>query len=45
VIYMETNGRCIEEHPDGRRFEISLDSTQPRESHRRIIREIVSHAA
>ena len=45
IVYVDPAGRYIEQRPDGRRFEVRLDSSQPRESHRIVIREIGSHAA
>lgn len=45
VVYMEASGRYVEERPDGRRFEVRFDSSKPRESHRIIVQDIISHAA
>jgi hypothetical protein len=45
VVFIDACGRYIEEFPDGRRFEIRLDPTRPRESHRIVLRELVSNAA
>ena len=45
VVFVDAAGRCIEEWPDGRCFEIGLDPSQPRESHRVILREMTSTAA
>jgi hypothetical protein len=44
VVFLDAAGRCVEEWPDGTRFEIRLDPTQPRESHRIVLRELVSNA-
>lgn len=45
VTFVDEVGRCIEEWPNGKRFEIRLDSSQPRESHRVILRELTSTAS
>ena len=44
VIFLDSAGRCVEEWPNGKRFEIRLDPTQPRESHRVVLRELPSTA-
>jgi hypothetical protein len=45
VVFMDHGGRYVEELPDGRRFEISLDASRPRESHRIVVGEMASNAA
>lgn len=45
VVFVDAQGRCVEEWPNGRRFEIRLDASQPRESHRVVLRELASNAA
>ena len=45
VVFVDAAGRCVEEWPNGRRFEIRLDPSQPRESHRVVLRELASNAA
>ena len=45
VVFMDETGRVIEEHPDGRKFEVRFRPGQPRESHMVVIREIVTDAA
>jgi hypothetical protein len=42
VVFRDNAGRYVEEHPDGRRFEVAFDPTKPRESHRVILRELPS---
>lgn len=42
VVFMDSEGRCVEEWPDGRKFEIRLDATQPGGSRRVVIRELQS---
>lgn len=42
---VDERGRYIEERPDGRRFEVRLDLSKPRESHRITLREIGAGAA
>ena len=32
VVFIDEAGRYVQEHPDGRLFEIRLDPTEPRES-------------
>lgn len=44
VMFVDAAGRCVEEWPDGRRFEVRLDASQPRQSHRVILRELPSNA-
>jgi hypothetical protein len=45
VVFVDAAGRCIEEWPNGKRFEIRLDPARPRESHRIVLRELASAAA
>lgn len=45
VVFIDRSGLYIEERPDGTRFEIRLDPTRPRESHRVVLRELTSTAA
>lgn len=45
VVFVDASGRCVEEWPNGKRFEIRLDPSQPRESHRVVLRELASNAA
>ena len=45
VVFVDVDGRDVQEFPDGRKFEIRFDPTQPRESHLIVVREIVSNAA
>ncbi len=45
VVFVDAAGRCVEEWPDGKRFEIQLDPARPRESHRIVLRELASNAA
>lgn len=45
VVYVDAAGRYVEERPDGRKFEVRLDSSKHREMHRIVAREIVAHAA
>ncbi len=40
VVYRDTAGRYVEEHPDGRCFEVAFDPTKPREAHRAVLREL-----
>lgn len=40
VVFVDAAGRTVEEWPDGKRFEVRLDPTQPRESHRVVVREL-----
>lgn len=40
VVYIDDEGRYIEERPDGRLFEFRYDPSQPSETHRVIIREL-----
>lgn len=40
VVSVDEGGRCIEEHPDGRRFEILLDPTKPIDDRKVILREL-----
>jgi|GEM_PF-3167169 len=44
VVFMDEAGRCVEEWPNGERFEIRLDPSQPRESHRVVLRKLTSSA-
>ena len=44
VVFVDAAGRCVEERPNGKCFEIRLDPTQPRESHRIVLRELASTA-
>lgn len=45
VVFVDADGRCVEEWPNGKRFEIRLDPSQARESHRVVVRELQSNAA
>lgn len=45
VVFVDEEGRYVQEHPDGRKYEIRFDPTQPRESHLIVVREIVANAA
>ncbi len=45
VVFVDSLGRYVEERPDGRRFEIRLESTHSREAHRVVQRELTSDAA
>jgi hypothetical protein len=45
VVFIDPRGRYVEELPDGRRFEIRLDPSRPRESHRVVLCEMASNAA
>lgn len=45
VVFVDEAGRCVEEWPNGKRFELRLDPSQPRESHRIVVRELASNAA
>jgi len=45
VVFVDQAGRYVEERPDGRRFEIRLDLTRPRESYRIVLGELASDAA
>lgn len=45
VVFVDTTGRCVEEWPNGKRFEIFLDPAQPRASHRIVLRELAANAA
>jgi hypothetical protein len=45
VVFVDAAGRCVEEWPNGRRFEIRLDPAQPRDAHRIVLRELSSNAA
>ncbi|MCX6593283.1 MAG: hypothetical protein NTZ56_17345 [Acidobacteria bacterium] len=45
VVFIDPAGRYVEEHPDGRRFEIYLDPAVPRDTHRVVLRELASPAA
>jgi hypothetical protein len=45
VVFVDHCGRYVEELPDGRRFEIRLDASRPRESHRIVVCEMASNAA
>ena len=45
VVFVDDAGRCVEEWPNGKRFEIRLDPSQPRESHRVVVGELASTAA
>jgi len=45
VVFMDHQGRYVEELPDARRFEIRLDPSHPREAHRIVVCEIASNAA
>ena len=45
VVFVDAAGRCVEEWPNGKRFEIRLDPSHPRESHRIVLRELASNAA
>ncbi len=45
VVFIDHSGRYVEELPDGRRFEIHLDASRPRESHRVVVCELASNAA
>ena len=43
VVFLDATGRYVEEWPDGRCFEVRLDASQPRESHRVVLRELLSN--
>lgn len=45
VIFVDDAGRYVQEHPDGRLFEIRFDPTQPRESRVIIVRELSRRVA
>ncbi|MBL8293852.1 MAG: hypothetical protein JNN08_18555 [Bryobacterales bacterium] len=45
VVFIDSSGRYVEEYPGGTRFEIRLDPGQPRETHRKILRQLTSSAA
>lgn len=45
LVFVDAAGRYVEEWPNGKRFEIRLDPSQPRQSHRVILRELPSTAA
>lgn len=45
VVFRDERGRYVEELPDGRRFEVRLDASRPRESHRIVLREIAPNTA
>lgn len=45
VVFRDADGRLVEEHPDGRRFEIRLDPARPADSRRIVIRELSRNAA
>ncbi len=45
VVFVDAAGRCVEEWPDGKRFEIRLDPEQPRVSHRIVVGELTANAA
>ena len=45
AVVFDRMGRYVEERPDGRRFEIRLDPSSPRESHRVVLRELGTNAA
>jgi hypothetical protein len=40
IVYLDADGRYVQELPNGRRFEIRFDPSQPRESHLIVIREL-----
>ncbi len=40
VVYIDDLDRCIQELPDGRRFEVHLQPGAPRDSHVRMLREL-----
>jgi hypothetical protein len=40
AVYLDDLDRCVEELPDGRRFEVELQPGAPRDSHIPIIREL-----
>jgi hypothetical protein len=44
VVFLDKAGRCVEEWPDGKRFEIRLDPAQPRESHRIVLGELTPNS-
>ncbi|MCC6537710.1 MAG: hypothetical protein IT162_09190 [Bryobacterales bacterium] len=45
VVFVDMAGQYVLERPDGRLFEVRLDSTQPRESHCVVVREIFAESA
>ena len=45
VVFKDEQGRYVQEYPDGRLFEIRFDSTQPRDSHIVIVRELSRRVA
>jgi hypothetical protein len=45
VVFVDAAGRYIEEWPNGKRFEIRFDPSQPREVHRIVLRELKRDAA
>lgn len=45
VVFLDDEGRCLEELPDGRIFEVRLDPTLPRESCVVRLREVTPQAA
>jgi hypothetical protein len=44
VVFVDAAKRCVEEWPDGKRFEVRLDHSQPRQTHKVILRELTSNA-
>ena len=44
VVYVDEQGRYVQESPDGRLFEIRFVPDAPRESHVVVIRELTSAA-
>jgi hypothetical protein len=45
VVFVDDAGRCVKEWPNGKRFEIRLDPSQPRESQRVVMSELASTSA
>ena len=45
IVYVDEQGRYVQEFPDGRLFEIRFDSSQPREAAIVVIRELQRQAA
>ena len=44
AVFLDEAGRYVEEWPNGERFEIRLDPSQPRESHRVVLHKLTSSA-
>ena len=45
VVFVDEQGRYVQEFPDGRLFEIRFDPSQPVESHVVVIRELSRQVA